>query len=273
MTLFTSFDPNSEIVDSPLRIGWFTSGSGDGSLGLLRSTTDAIAAGTLNARIEFVFCNREKGQRAKTDLLLEYVDENQIPLVTLSSYRLQRKYECIPRPKFREMFDSEVIDLLQPYSPQLSVHAGYMLIAPLLVKNFLTINLHPALPDGPQGTWQQVIWHLIDQKARESGVMVHVSTPDVDKGPVLAYCRYELTENSLDSMWSNIDGLSSVEIKQSEGESNDLFIAIRSAGLERERRILVATLIAIANGRIDPSNPQATTPVDMTNLVELRPII
>ena len=44
-----------------LRIGWFATGRGEGSQGLLRFVADAIGAGRLDAKIEFVFSNREPG--------------------------------------------------------------------------------------------------------------------------------------------------------------------------------------------------------------------
>ncbi|GAH59253.1 unnamed protein product, partial [marine sediment metagenome] len=38
------------------------------------------------------------------------------------------------------------------------------------------VNLHPAAPGGPTGTWQEVIWQLIENKAEETGVMMHLVT-------------------------------------------------------------------------------------------------
>lgn len=236
-------------------------------MGLLRSTLGTIAAGHLNARVEFVFCNREKGQRAATDHFLEFVTRSRIPLVTLSSYRFRRQRGDAPWPQLREAYDEAVIERLRPFSPAISVHAGYMLIAPLLCQQFLTVNLHPALPGGPSGTWQSVIWELMEQQAPESGVMVHVSTTEVDAGPVLAYCRYPLTGGQLDWMWFRLRDRPIAEIKEREGETNQLFKAIREIGLRRERPTLAATLIAIANGRIDPANPPAA-PMDLTAVVE-----
>lgn len=236
-------------------------------MGLLRSTLETIAAGHLNARIEFVFCNREKGQRAATDRFLEYVKRNRIPLETLSSYRFRRQREDAPWPQLREAYDEAVIKRLQQYSPAISIHAGYMLIAPVLCQHFLTINLHPALPDGPSGTWQSVIWELMEQRAPESGVMVHVSTTEVDAGPVLAYCRYPLTGGQLDRMWLRTRDRSMAEIREREGETNQLFKAIRENALRRERPMLAKTLIAIADGRIDPANPPVADPMDLTEVV------
>jgi len=46
--------------------------------------------------------------------------------------------------------------------------AGYMLVVgDVMCKKFDMINLHPAAPDGPAGTWQEVIWQLIKEKAEK----------------------------------------------------------------------------------------------------------
>jgi len=80
----------------------------------------------------------------------------------------------------------------------LCVLAGYMLIVgPEMCTRFNMINLHPAAPGGPTGTWQDVIWQLIKQRARETGVMMHLVTPELDRGPVVSYCRSASEENHL----------------------------------------------------------------------------
>ncbi|TAK66241.1 MAG: phosphoglycerate transporter, partial [Dehalococcoidia bacterium] len=45
-----------------LKVGWFSTGRGEGSQKLLRATVDAIHEGRLAAEIAFVFSNREPGQ-------------------------------------------------------------------------------------------------------------------------------------------------------------------------------------------------------------------
>jgi len=69
--------------------------------------------------------------------------------------------------------------------------AGYMLIvSEEMCGKYTMINHHPATPEGPKGSWQDVIWQFIDEKASKSGVMTNVVTPKSDKGPVITYCRY-----------------------------------------------------------------------------------
>ena len=45
-----------------LRIGWFSTGRGAGSLGLLKFVKDRLEATGIDAGIEFVFSNRERGE-------------------------------------------------------------------------------------------------------------------------------------------------------------------------------------------------------------------
>ena len=79
----SSANPSAE--PAPLRLGWFSTGRGEGSRGLLTAALDAIDSGRLNAQIEFVFVNRERGQHEGTDRYMDLVESRGIPLVTLSS--------------------------------------------------------------------------------------------------------------------------------------------------------------------------------------------
>ncbi len=170
-----------------LTVGWFSSGRGPGSRRLLATVHDEIAAGRLDASIPFVFCNREPGQDPQTDLFLEQARGHGLPLVCLSSLRFRRELgekparPGEPLPEWRRDFDREVIRLLEPYPFDIGMLAGYMLIATeLLCERYDLLNLHPAAPDGPAGTWQEVIWRLIEQRADHSGVRIHPATTELD---------------------------------------------------------------------------------------------
>ena len=136
---------------APLKLGWFSTGRGSGSRGLLTAALDAIDSGALNAQIEFVFVNRERGQHKGTDRYMDLVEGRGIPLVTLSSQRFRTDNGRAPWSELRGKFDEAVLELLEPYSVDVSVTAGYMLIAPVLCQHFIMVNLHPALPGGPIG--------------------------------------------------------------------------------------------------------------------------
>ena len=255
---------------TPLRLGWFSSGRGQGSLGLLRATLDAIKFGRLNGSIDFVFCNRERGQTAGSDRFMDFVESRGISLVTLSSRRFRRDRENRPWRELRESFDLAAAELLKDHAPDLSVNAGYMLIAPVLCRVFNMINVHPALPAGPAGMWNSVIWELIGQGADRNGAMVHLVTEDVDEGPVLAYCSYSVRGPQFDPHWVAIEGVETGSLKKDLGEDLPLFQAIREAGLLRERPLLVETLCAVADGRLDVETAASgrSAPADLTGVVE-----
>ena len=229
---------------------------------------DAIESGELNARIEFIFCNRERGQAAGSDRFIAFAESHGIPVVTLSSRAFRKEHGNRPWSALREDFDRAAIELIRPFNVDLTVNAGYMLIAPLLCRDHLMINLHPALPDGPAGMWQNVIWELIEKQAPETGAMVHIVTEEVDGGPVLSYCRFNTRGSGIDPLWDAIAGRSLSEIKEADGEDNALFVKLREMGLLRERPLVVQTLKAVSDGRIHLDEVADKGPVDLTDAVE-----
>src|SRR3990170_2338003 len=144
-----------------LRLGWFSTARGPTSRKLLAAAWDEIAIGRLRAQIDVVFCNREPGEDPQTDVFLEQVRGYGLPLVTLSTRRFRGERGESPArpgeplPQWRREFDREAIRLLEPYQFDLGMLAGYMLIATdILCRRYDLLNLHPAAPDGPPGTWQ-----------------------------------------------------------------------------------------------------------------------
>ena len=234
-----------------LKLGWFSTGRGEGSLGLLRTVQEAIESGELPARMEFVFSNREPGEAEGSDRFQRQVQDFGTPLVTLSSQRFRREQGGGPFARHRANFDREVMRLLEPYSPDVSVLAGYMLItAGELCNRYTMLNLHPALPGGPVGTWQDVIWNLIEQGAGEAGAYMHLATEDLDRGPVLTYCSFPIRGGEFDYLWLQIKGRSVEDLQASEGEEQPLFRLIREEGVKRERPLVLETLKAFAAGRV-----------------------
>ena len=69
------------------QLGWFSTGRGRGSRGLLKAVRDSIRSGELEAEIAFVFCSREPGESEATDLFLKTVEDYQIPLICFSYQR------------------------------------------------------------------------------------------------------------------------------------------------------------------------------------------
>ncbi|MEZ4554555.1 MAG: phosphoribosylglycinamide formyltransferase [Dehalococcoidia bacterium] len=266
-----------------LRLGWFTTARGPGSRGMFEAVIAAREAGQLpDVEFSFVFCNRDPSEDPVTDSFLERAAGLGIPVVTKSSihYRRavggERSRAGEPLPAWRLDYDREVERLLQPFPFDLGVLAGYMLIfeREFSLRHPL-LNLHPALPGGPIGTWREVIRELIRTRASESGIMLHLAVPEVDAGPVVSFCRYPIRGSAFAGVW---DGLPDdpAPLSNDALDATDLFAAIRSAGVRRESPLLVATLRAFADGRRFVSNGALldaqgvpAAPADLTAEVEV----
>lgn len=252
------------MTTSKIKIGWFSSGGGKGSRNLLTAVAGSIERFALDAEISFVFCSHETGEAPETDLFFELVDSYGIPLETLS-YRDFKKAHGISTwqtpeaqlPGWRLDYDRQVMDLIKKYSVDICVLAGFMLIVgPEMCRKYAMLNLHPAEPGGPVGTWREVIWKLIDQRGTRSGVMMHLVTPELDKGPVVTYCTYTIRGGAFDKHWKELGDKQSSAIKEDQGEAYALFRRIRQQGAERELPLIVSTLKAFAEGHVRVSNGQ-----------------
>lgn len=243
------------------KIGWFSTGRGPGSRNLLKAIVDAIDRGDIKAQISFVFCSREQGEAEGSDLYIRMVKEYGLRLITFSarafkpSMRRQGTQDPHVMREWRREYDREIMARLSPYPAQIIALAGYMLIVgeEMCEKHDL-INLHPAAPDGPAGTWQEVIWKLIEQGAQESGVMMHLVTKELDKGPPVSYCTFPLRDPVINALWENHEQQLKDKhldiIIREEGETNPLFKEIRKRGAARELPLLVQTLKIFSEGTI-----------------------
>jgi folate-dependent phosphoribosylglycinamide formyltransferase PurN len=265
-----------------LDIGWFSTGRGPGSRKLLAAVHDEIACGRLDARVAVVFCNRERGEDENTDHFVKQVESYGLPLVTLSSRAFRKRLGERPArkgqtlPEWRKEYDREVMRLLEPFEFQIGILAGYMLIfGEEFTRKHDLLNLHPALPGGPVGIWQDIIWQLIESRAEQAGVMIHLATPDLDEGPPVTFCSYSIRGSDLDAAWRAIEGRSVDDIKSHEGEDHPLFAEIRRKGVAREVPLVIETLRAFAERRVRVRDKrvvdQAGKPVppfDLTSRIE-----
>jgi len=240
------------------KFGWFSTGRDKAARDLLEAVNTSIKLGEIRAEIAFVFCNREPGESQESDLFLKLVGDYHIPLICFS-YRKFEAGKGAPitdqtrsLPLWRLDYDREVMNRLQDFHPDLCVLAGYMLIVGKeMCHKYNMINLHPAAPGGPTGTWQEVIWQLINSQAQEAGVMMHLVTPELDKGPPVTYCTFPIRGKPFDKYWKEIKGYSLEEIKRGQGEDNPLFRLIRQQGLAREFPIIISTLKAFSQSKIE----------------------
>ena len=234
-----------------LRLGWFSTGRGEGSRGLFTCVKDAIDRGELAAEIAFLFCNREPGEHEGSDAFMELVRSHGIPVVALSSQRFRRERGAARFADVREAYDDATMALLDGHTADFNVTAGYGLIfGAAMARSRPALNLHPAAPDGPVGTWQQVIWQLIESRATESGAFVHLATEDLDRGPVVTYVTFPIRGAGFDAHWAEVEGASIADLQARFGEELPLLQAIRRQGVARERPLLLETLKALAEGRV-----------------------
>ncbi len=239
------------------QLGWFSTGRDKAARDLLQVVTSDIKLGKIKAEIAFVFSNREPGESKESDLFLNLIQDYHIPLVYFSYRKFKTKKGSPIKGhadallQWRIDYDREVMNRLQGFHPDLCVLAGYMLIMGVeMCRKHNMINLHPAAPGGPSGSWQEVIWQLIDNKAQQTGVMMHLVTSELDKGPPVTYCTFSIRGEPFDRYWEEMEGHPIEEIKKRQGENNPLFKLIRQHGLAREFPLITSTIKAFSQSRI-----------------------
>ncbi|MEW9796986.1 phosphoribosylglycinamide formyltransferase [Alteromonas sp. CYL-A6] len=152
--------------------------SGNGSN--LQSIIDTIAAGRLNARIGCVISNRPDAYG------LTRAQEAGIPA------------HCLDHTTYasREDYDVALASLIEQYTPDCVVLAGFMRI---LTEKFVhtfsgkLVNIHPSLLPKYKGlnTHQRAL----DNGDTEHGVSVHYVTAELDGGPVIIQSRVPVFED------------------------------------------------------------------------------
>jgi phosphoribosylglycinamide formyltransferase-1 len=218
-----------------LNIGWFSTGRDEAARQLLQTVQDKSHRGDIDGKISFVFSNREPGEAKESDLFFELVRSYNIPLLCLS----HQKFKTAGQEKeWRIKYDKEVNKKIEPFAPDLCVLAGYMLIVSSeLCQKYDMINLHPAPPGGPTGSWQEVIWTLIQNKADAAGAMMHLATPELDRGPVISYCLFSIKGEPFAEYWRK-------------DNKDMLFRLIRQYELAREFPLIILTLQALSRGEV-----------------------
>ena len=224
-----------------LNIGWFSTGRDEAARQLLQSVQDKIQKGDIDGKINFVFSNREPGEANESDLFFKLVRSYDIPLICLShkKFKTAKDEEALGiKKEWRIEYDREVNGKIAPFAPDLCVLAGYMLIVSKeLCQKYDMINLHPAPPGGPTGTWQEVILTLIQNEADTAGAMIHLATPELDSGPVVSYCLFSIKGDLFTEYWRK-------------GDKDMLFRLIRQHELVREFPLIIFTLQALSRGEI-----------------------
>lgn len=263
-----------------MRVGWLSTGRDEAARNLLADVLGRARRDGVPLDVGVVFCDREPGESPESDAFHDLVRRLDLPLVTLSSRRSweEARARGLSRAAWRDAYHEQVAALLQRHQPGVLVMAGYMLIAsPAMCRRFAILNLHPALPGGPTGTWQEVIWRLLEDEAEETGAMIHLATAELDRGPVVSFFRFSLRGPRWDPLWAAFREKrrrqTVAEIAAAEGESEPLFAAIRRHGEVREIPLLYQTLRQFAEGKLNTAqgcvfSESARLPLDLTGLVD-----
>jgi phosphoribosylglycinamide formyltransferase-1 len=151
-----------KIVD----LGVLVSGSGSN----FQSIIDQIEKGNLDASIKVVISNNPDAYA------LERAKKHNIPAVVIDHNNFHD----------RDEFDQKMIDVLNSYSVQLVIMAGFMrILTPLFIKAFpmRIMNIHPAILPSFQGIHAQE--RAFDYGVKFSGCSVHFADEGVDTGPVI----------------------------------------------------------------------------------------
>jgi folate-dependent phosphoribosylglycinamide formyltransferase PurN len=254
-----------------LKLGWFSTGRDEAARNLLQVVWDDIRIRGYDAEIEWIFCHRTPGdgpenseslERAK---FFELADSMGIPVNAISHLKfmpeLRQKGLMESRSaaeasadlkRWRDLFGMEVVETLKDRPVDLVVMAGYMLIIGKPELNALNlVNIHPALPWGPRGTWQECIHEIIDTRSHEHGIMTHIVTETLDRGPVISFCRFPVQGEQWDELWRSWEGEIGLKASKEERENHPLFKKIRETGEIRELPLLKEAIYEIARGAIE----------------------
>lgn len=246
-----------------LKIGWFSTGRDEAARKLFRAVKESIDSGYIgDARISFVFSNREPGESRESDLFFNLVRSYGADLICFShrKFKPEMRRRGLKETKalredsktlkeWRIQYDREIMKRVGTYSPDLNVLAGYMLIVgEEMCKKYVMINLHPAPPGGPKGTWQEVMWKLIRGGAKEAGATIHLVTEKLDEGPPITYFTFPIAGQAYGPLWRSVREKGIEKIMREEGESNALFKKIRWEEERREIPLLIETLRMFSKG-------------------------
>ncbi|MEO6574385.1 MAG: phosphoribosylglycinamide formyltransferase, partial [Polyangiaceae bacterium] len=150
-----------------LELGVLISGSGTN----LQAILDAIAAGTLDAKVSVVLSNIASAQG------LERAKKAGVPTVVIDHRGFLTRGE----------FDASVVQALREHGVEWVVLAGFMrVLTPVLLDAFpmRVINVHPALLPSFPGT--HGARQAIDYGVRVAGCTVHLVDAGTDTGPIVA---------------------------------------------------------------------------------------
>lgn len=162
--------------------------SGGGSN--LQSLIDGCANGEINASVSAVISNNPNAGG------LERAAKAGIPNVAID----HRAFDS------RESFDLALSELIDSFSPDLVILAGFMrILTPTLVNHYLgqMMNIHPSLLPAYPGLHTHR--RAIDAGDKQAGATVHFVTPELDGGPSIIQAQVDIeSSDNEDSLASKV---------------------------------------------------------------------
>ena len=256
-------------------IAWLTSARDDAAIRLLEDVLQQ------NLRPALVVCAVGRNTRSRDSQIAQICAAHDLPYERFFS----EPFDCtsiesalgnIVDDKFcaltlvefrRRSYDRSLGLIFDRYGCRKILLAGYMRIAtPVLSEGGrVLINLHPAPPHGPTGSWQDVIWSLIAVRANVAGGMLHIVTEKVDRGPVVSYYTTPIDGDELAPLWSEFlagGGYDSEQDFRGKPEAIRLFDAIRNKQFIREAPLIILTLQGLLSGALKISSAGLTVDRD-----------
>lgn len=283
-------------ADAPRRVGLFSTLNGPGSLALVQRLAAACRDGSIGGMgVAFLLVNRAAGESDATDAAVADIRAAfDFPVLRVSAVRFRPAERKAARAAaeagdegplwaWRDAWYATFRDELPPADLDLTLGDMWVWGGRQCAER-RGVNLHPSLPDGPLGKiWYDVVWDLVAQQAELSGVMLHRVTPEVDRGPVVSWCAYSLRGPGLDELWAELpdcaeerQALIESQRQLKRAADHPLFLALRAAGARREVPLMLATLAAVATGRLvvtetlveDAARRRLPGGIDLTDDVE-----
>ena len=264
-----------------MRIGWLSTGRDQAACNLLADVVARSQRDDVPLEIGAVFCDRERGEAPESDRFLDLVRAPRPPgRHAVQPGELGRGAEArrLARRRGATTYHRRVAELLVPYNLGVLVLAGYMLItSPEMCRRFAILNLHPALPGGPKGMWQDVIWELLEAEAEETGAMIHLATAQLDRGPVVSLLPLLAPRPRVGPAVGAVARQARDDERRGDrrggGRGEPLFAEVRRRGEVREIPLLYQTLRQFADGKLNTSNgcvfaESTRLPLDLTELVD-----
>jgi phosphoribosylglycinamide formyltransferase-1 len=235
--------------------GWWSTGRDIDAVNLFDTVIDALNRGVVRGRFAYCFLSKGEGEGEFSDRLFDRCRNASIPVVSMSAVHFMPELRRENREKWRDEYHRRVFEKVKDFKADIVVLAGYMwVLSAEVCSAFPVINLHPAAPGGPAGTWQEVIWQLMESSADLTGVMMHLVTPELDKGPPVTFCTFSIKGKEWDEMWirweRDREELGVAGVKERFGEEYPLFARIRAEGVKRELPLIVHTLASMSEGKV-----------------------